>query len=363
MTISIKSRALKYGYSNARIKAMKGLLLKPSFLDELIRVGSIEAMVELLQRTGYKNDLSSASVGYAGSELIEKAASENFSRTVRQLFRLTPKDDQEALKALLVKWDLINLKTLMHARQLHRSYDDVKPYLFPVGGLSEESFRRIMKAEEKDILREVRRTPLGEQMLSTSTAHFSKRMWDKFRAALRSLDAFLQMETIIDAYTYLLMDKGLAESGGKEMDGIRRILRKEIDVKNIMIIERMKKHGADAPKTREALIRGGTLSEAVIQKLLDSKDLPTTAGLIKQRFRSIEIKEGVDLDLAQLEIALEKSLARQKTSAFYRAVLSAGVIVGFLLLKEEEINNLRKIAKGKEFNIPEEDVRDMLVVV
>jgi vacuolar-type H+-ATPase subunit C/Vma6 len=37
--------------------------------------------------------------------------------------------------------------------------------------------------------------------------------------------------------------------------------------------------------------------------------------------------------------------------------------VGFLLLKEEEINNLRKIAKGKEFRMSEEDVREMLVVV
>ncbi|MBS3068651.1 hypothetical protein J4450_08145 [Candidatus Micrarchaeota archaeon] len=46
---NIESRALKYGYSNARVRGMKGLLLKPAFLDELIKVRSIDAMVELLQ--------------------------------------------------------------------------------------------------------------------------------------------------------------------------------------------------------------------------------------------------------------------------------------------------------------------------
>ena len=74
----LESRAQRYGYSNARVKAMKGLLLKSSILDEMIRVGTVEAMVELLQRTGYKNDLA-GTVSYGGSSLIESGASKNFS--------------------------------------------------------------------------------------------------------------------------------------------------------------------------------------------------------------------------------------------------------------------------------------------
>lgn len=357
----LESRGLKYGYSNARVKAMKGLLLKPSFLEELVRVGSIEAMVELLQRTGYKNDLASASVHYAGSELIEMAASDNFTSTVQKLLRIAPKEDRQAVRALLVKWDLMNLKALMHARRLDRTYEQVKPYLFAVGGLTEDDFKRIMKVEEKEIFREVKRTELGGHMLSSSTANFSKRMWENFRSALRSVNMFLQMETIIDAYTYLLMDKGLAEVGGKEIGHIRRILKKEIDARNIMIIERLKKHGSK--EIKENLIRGGTLSESFLTRLIEAKDVAAVVALIKTKFSALDIKDVSALGLAELEIALEKSLAKQKTAAFYRAVLSVGVLVGFLLLKEEEINNLRKIAKGKEFRMSEEDVREMLVVV
>ena len=84
--------------------------------------------------------------------------------------------------------------------------------------------------------------------------------------------------------------------------------------------------------------------------------------LIKPKFRQVELGEG-ELKLTDLEIALEKSIAAQKVLAFHRVTLSVGVVIRFLLLKEEEMSNLRKIAKSKEFKIPEDEVRKMLVVV
>ncbi len=354
----IESKALKYGYSNARVKAMKGLLLKPNFLDDLVKVGSIEAMIELLQRTPYKGDFAADSVSYTGSELIELAAAKNLARTVCKLIKITPKSDKEVLRALLLKYDLLNLKTIMHAKKLGKSFEEVKPHLVQAGGLTEDDFRRLMKADEKNIIREIRRTPLGEQMLSQSTADFSKGMWNKFNAALRSLDAFMQMETIIDAYSFLLTDKALADSGSKDVEHIRNILKKEIDARNILIIERLKKYGKK--NFSEHLIRGGTLSDSMIKKIIEAKDLAHTVKVIKPKFRKLDFDGD---DLSELEIALEKSIAAQKTVAFHRGMLSVGVIIGFMLLKEEEVANLRKIGKGKEFGIPEKDVREMLVVV
>lgn len=358
-----ESRALKYGYSNARVKAMKGLLLKAAFLDEMIRVGTIEGMLELLQRTGYKSDLAGASVSYGGSAIIETAASRNFSRNVKKLLQLTPKGDRPVVQALLIRWDLLNLKTLMHAKRLKKGYDDVRPYLFEVGGLGDDDFRRIMKADEGSLMRELRRTELGQKMLSIGTGQLTRQMKEKFTAALRSLDMFMQMETIIDAYIYLFMDQALSGVGAKEVASIRELLKREIDAKNIMIIERLKKHGIAKERIMGSLIRGGTLGDALVGKLIDAKDLQAVITLARPKFHRLELRPEGKAGLAELEIALEKSIAAQKVLAFHRAMLSVGVVIGFLLLKEEELNNLRKIAKGKEFNIPESEVREMLVVV
>ncbi|HID72796.1 TPA: hypothetical protein EYP38_02535 [Candidatus Micrarchaeota archaeon] len=358
----IESRALKYGYANARVKGMKGLLLDQAMLEELVKVRTVDGMIELLQRTHYKGYFVKGSVRYSGSALVELAAGKSFLHSVEKLMSFTPPDSRPAIQALLRKWGLVNLKTLIHAKRLGKSYEEVKPYLFPVGGITEADFERIMKAGEREVFREVRHTELGAEMLAASTQLFSKQMRDTFNNALKSMNMFLQLETIMDAYIYLLMDKALSEVGGTEIQLIRRNLKLEIDAKNILIVERMKKHGYEVDKIKSALIRGGTLRESFVDKLAESKDMGATLALIRSKFRKLRIKEG-DASLVDLEIGLEKALAAEKVAAFHRSILSLGVILGFLLLKEEEMNNLRKIAKAKEFNIPEADVKEMLVII
>ncbi len=356
VTATMGGRAMKYGYSNARVKAMKGLILKQAFLDELIRVHSVEGMVELLQRTGYRNDLAAAALISGGSRLIEMAASKNFSRTAQKLIGIAPQSDRKAVRAMLVRWDLMNMKTLLHARRLKRSYDEMKPYLFEVGGLSEEDFKNILKSDDSNLARELKATELGRTMLAAAAGPGKEARGGK-------ADASMRLEGAIDTQIYVLMNRALTAVGGEDVGGIRRVLKKEVDAKNVMIIERLKAHGIPRDRIEAELIRGGTLDKQAVSRLLESKDLSAVAAALKSRFPQLEIRgEGRDA-LSQLEIAFEKSLAAQKLLAFHRAVLSVGVVVGFLMLKEEEMNNLRKIAKGKEFRMPESEVRQMLVVV
>lgn len=362
MGLPISSRALKYGYSNARVKAMKGLLLKMSFLEELIRVGTIGAMVELLQRTHYKEDLVSMSMDYSGSTLVEFAAGKNFAKLVQKVKKFTPEDDLPAVNALLRKWDILNLVTLINGRRLGQSYEEIKPYLLPIGDLTESDFQRIAKASERLLFEEIKHTSLGAEMLSSSTAVFNKQMWDTFRNSLKNMNQFLQLETILEGYTYLFMQKGLSQVKSKDIKRISRLLIREMDAKNVILIERLKKHGVNKDKIKTYLIPGGSFSDALLDRLVESKDIQATTSIVRSKFGKLELREG-QVSLIDLEIALEKANAAYKSLAFHRSILSIGVVLGILLLKEQELYNLRKIARAKEFNIPEAEVRDMLVVV
>ncbi|MEM2909169.1 MAG: V-type ATPase subunit [Candidatus Bilamarchaeaceae archaeon] len=356
----IESRALKYGYANARVKAMKGLLLDEQTYEELIRVKSVPAMIELLQRTSYKKDLERAE-SYSGSDAIEIAAARSFSRAVSKILRFAPKDDLPAVRALLRKWDLLNIKTILHAKATGTSYERIKPYLLLVGGLTEENIERLARADSEAVFAELKKTDIGRDMLSVSTAAFSRNMREVFSNALKNMNTFLQLESILDAYTYLYMDKGLAEVGGKEIEAIRKVLKRETDAKNVLIVERLKARGFQRTEIEKYFIRGGTLSTSFLEKLAETRDKKTALSLIKTKFRGIEIDE--NYSLTDLEIALEKSLARDKLTAFHKSILSIGVVLGFVLVKEEEMHNLRKIAKAKEFGIPEDEVKKMLVVL
>jgi len=356
---SFSSRASKYGYSNARAKAMRGLILKPSSLDEMIRVGNVEAMAELMQRTSYKSEISAASVSYRGSQLIEMATSRNFSALAKKLVKITPESDKDAIRALLARWDLLNIKTLINARRLGKSFEEIRPYLFDVGGLDEDDFRALLKADNNSLAKEIWKTRIGKKMRTTGG-----KIGMEIREASSKTgpDAAARMEGIIDTFLYMFMDKTLEQVGGKEIDAIRQTLRSEADAKNVMIIERLKKHNASADKIRKCLIRGGTIPEQMIAKLIDAKDLSATLSLLRHKFPRMEVK-GEGISLPELEAALDRSIASQKAHAFARSILSVGVVLGLLLLKEEEVNNLRKIAKGKEFRMSESDVRATLVVV
>lgn len=358
--IRIQSRALKYGYSNARVCGMRGLLIRYQELEELIRVKSVAAMMELLRRTSYKQDIDSVS-GYAGSEALEIAAARNFSRIVNKILSFTPKDDLPAVCALLRKWDLLNIKMIVHAKAAGIKAEKILPYLFAVGSLTRQDLEQLARASGDELFAVLKKTAIGREMVSLSSAAFSKHMRDVFNNALKNMNAFLQVESILDAYTYVFMDRGLAVVGGGEINNIRTVLKKEIDAKNLMIIERLKARQFKAGEIAKYLIKGGTLNRRTVERLLDAKEKQQVLAIIKSRFRGIEI--GEDYDLPQLEVSLEKELAKEKHAVFRRSMLSIGVIMGFLLIKEEEINNLRKIAKAKEAGIAEDEIRKMLVTV
>ncbi|MBI5223003.1 V-type ATPase subunit [Candidatus Micrarchaeota archaeon] len=355
--IKPQSKALKYGYSNARIRGMSGLLLGESFLYELVSVGTVDSMIELLQRTGYKNDLNLASSSEVGSGIVELAVSRNFSRTIQKIIKLTPKSDLSTVRALLLRWDLLNLKLIMDARRANRPYDSIKSGLFAVGCLSDSDFKRILTADDRDLRRELRRTVLGEILFASPNS-------SDLSSAFESTNAFFSAP--VDELFSSVVDDALSKISSKEVRSLRSLLKYEIDAKNILIIQRLKQKKSSSASALDrkavlpSLIAGGTLSDSLISRLIEAKDLSSVESLIKNRFPSFSLQENT---LIGLEIALEKSIATQKVYSFHRYVLSIGVIVGFLLLKEEELNNLRKIAKAKEFNISQEDVKKMLVVV
>src|SRR5262249_48238510 len=156
-----------------------------------------------------------------------------------------------------------------------------------------------MKADDASLVKELRRTPAIRQMLSSAAAA-SPEAAEALTKAFSSLDAYAKLESGIDSYMYLLMDNALAASGGKEFAYVREILKREIDAKNIMIIERLKKHNTARERIKSSLIKGGTLTPQIIDRIIDSKDMAGLMHAAKSKFRGLELKEVKDL--SQLEI-------------------------------------------------------------
>ncbi|MEK6982805.1 MAG: V-type ATPase subunit [Candidatus Micrarchaeota archaeon] len=359
---NVQSRALKYGYSNARVKAMRGLILPPSIFDEMIKSGSVESMLDLLQRTAYKEDFISFSVQYKGSELIEIATSNHFINVVNKLKKIAPKSDQKFMRAMLAKYDALTVKFLLNAKANGKKYEEIKSMLFYFGSLNEAGCKLLFEQEISDFLPVLCKTDFGKSINLPAFTNVLKQQ--KIKTQPSDYSQIFAIQSVIDsavlAYTHDSFSKG-----GYDIKRLYKIAKYEVDIKNIILISRLKQKDSQISEQniKNLLIKGGSLHMPTIKALIDAKDMSTTLSILSKILPDFSIKNDSILTISDLEIVLEKNIALSKSRAFKRSILSPGVILGFLLIKEEELNNLRKIAKAKEFGLSEKETKELLVVI
>ncbi|MBU0585995.1 V-type ATPase subunit, partial [Candidatus Micrarchaeota archaeon] len=278
-----------------------------------------------------------------------------FAGMIEKLGGMIPESDKKAFNLVLMKWDISNLKAVLNGRRYGEKYPDIAPFLVPVGSLKEEELSAILEGSGEAAFSAFIRSEIGRKLIENklgSSAEIEK----MFRGDLTS-EGTMRIETALDALLYngyVNMENEL----GAEFEPIVRVVRKEVDLKNALIVARLKKNGIDdARKIKSYLMKGGFKSIEYYDRIIELK---SAEDVLKAIAADFDLKS-VPSDLVELEVFIGKRLVKEKLKAFYRSVLSIGVVFGFLFLLEEESNNLRKITICKEFGVPEDKVSSMLV--
>ncbi len=329
----IESRALKYGYSNARISYMKASLLPFSFFIELVKAPGVASIIEMLQRSSYRGEFAPLATKYSGSKLIEVAAQKSLAKDIEKLIRICPKADLDALRSFLLRYDVLNIKTVLRSKSIGKSFDEIAENIFVTPNLSLSDLRQIYT---KGIL-SIKKTPIS----------FIFEDNDILNASKKSVEEFYD---VLDTHSFNIVIQKLSKING--VNKIIETLKREVDEKNIILIERMKSENRKGP-----LYIGGHMPDFIYSKLWKTTSIEETLSVIKSHFNvSAE-------DILSLEIELEKQIAKEKINSFYRSTLSFGALLGYLLIKEAEVENLKKIALGKEYGLSDEEIERTLVLV
>lgn len=110
---------LSYSYVNARVKAMKSRLLKESVVKEMLEVGSVNEVVELLEEDAvYKPFLVQLSSEYSGTELVSRALQENLAATLKKIYAFLPKKARAKFRLLSMELEIRDLKTIIAKKVL-----------------------------------------------------------------------------------------------------------------------------------------------------------------------------------------------------------------------------------------------------
>ena len=344
-------KPVKMGYSNARVKAMKALLLQKRDIEAIADAKDIEEVFSLLEKTSYRQDLVSGALAEKTlADQIEIACTKNFSRTLRKILKLSPPDSRASIMSDFEKYEIENIKLLLTSKHLKQAKEKTASLVLETGILPKGAMNRLVAAKDvREALASLEGTPYASAI--------------EKNAAKYEGDITLLLSSL-DEYYYKKM-QGLARQFPGEERVMLRMLKSVIDAKNISVILRAKKENISNAKIFRFIAAEGNITKDKIRVAIGAKNIEECLKIFEKQFGlTSAIQEFQKTgSLIPVEIAIEKSIAKRGLHVLRRSVLSVSAIAGFLLLKEEEVNNIRKIIRAKEFNLPMEKLREMLVIV
>jgi V/A-type H+-transporting ATPase subunit C len=336
---------VKYAYITGRVRAMKTKLVPAEMYARMMGMEMSE-IARYLEETQYKDEIDALSKDYSGVELIEHATFANLAKTFRKLERVSIDEPSFLILEYLRRWDVWNIKTLLRGKFYGASDTEITKYLVPAGELSPEFLEELAKKDSiTDII-----SAFGGTDYSSALEHYDGK-------------DLASLENALDKLYYFRMER--AVGGTLSVGGglLLKYVRREVDIRNLITLFRMNKAGVDAAVTQENLIPGGKLHEE-LSRMAGQPFGEFLRGLEGYPFwSSISDIASVDLDaVSRIEARLRAYLIRYAWALSNYHPLSILPVLGYMVSKETEVSNIRKIVRGKEAGLPAELIEEQVVV-
>ncbi|HOK57636.1 V-type ATP synthase subunit C [Methanothrix sp.] len=338
-------KPVKYAYITGRVRAMKTKLIPNEMYARMLNM-DIPEIARYLEETQYKEEIDALAKDYSGAELIEHATFANLAKTYRKLLEVSIDEPQFLILEYLRRWDIWNIKTILRGKFYGASDSEIMKYIVPAGELDREFLEGLAKKDSiNDVIAAFEGTDFAEALSKYD---------GKFLASV---------ENALDKLYYFRMER--AVGGTLSVGGglLLKYVRREIDIKNLITLFRMNKAGIEASIVQENLIPGGKLGEE-LSRMAGQPYADFVRGLEGYPFWSaISDVATADLDgVSRIEARLKAYLIRYAWSLSNYHPLSILPVLGYIVTKETEVANIRKIVRGKEAGLPNELIEEQMVV-
>ncbi|MFC4455506.1 V-type ATPase subunit [Deinococcus sonorensis] len=318
-----------YGYINGRVRMLRSELLDARTLDDVQGAGNYSEYLRQISETPLREDLAEATAQGAGLAQLDEALSRNYLRAVQRLRSIVTGQPAQEVEALLLRYDLQNVKTLVRGVLTGRNADDIVGGLIPAGTIPWTALQA--SAQSTDVA-----------SLAQTLSVAGGRLGGILRSAVSGgANTLLDLEVALDQGYYR------AVLAGVRGQAVRRYFTREIDVRNLLIARQLR---GDTANTRYFIPGGQAVSEADFLRVAggDNSTAPDLQPIL----------EAPDLGLAE-------ALARRQLDEAARNVamsdaLGPGVALDYLRRKEQEIARLRLTARAKFYGLTREELQKEL---
>ena len=340
---SVKAR---YAYGTARVRAMKVKLLPQETYTKLL-VMALPELTRFIEESEYKAEVDELARKYSGIDLIEFATHLNLARTFVKLTEMTMGEPHDLIVEYLRRWDIREIKTILRGKLYGASDEEILRVLVPSGELPLEFLQSL-----------VRKPSINEVIEALKDTVYYEIIKD-----IDYSESLMKLEDALDKFYYVRMVDLVSKITGSSL--YLRVVQMEIDVANLKTLFRLRNAGISGARALEYIVPNGLyLTEQEIEKMVNAPFEEFVSLLGKYPYWnaiSDLVTDGIE-SLSRIELRLDKFLNEHvwKTSTFYP--LTVLPMLGYMLSKDTEVENIQAIARGKEAGLPEAIIKDHLIL-
>jgi V/A-type H+-transporting ATPase subunit C len=311
----------------------------------------IASLLSLLMQTEYSKSLSDFGGVEIKQSLIDFALSGNLAKDMDAVIRLTPHQDKHTIRGIAERWTFHNVKLALEAKTEGKGFADIERYLIDYGRYPRIIIKDIMKEDsaERMLQRFINNSPSSEVLTKALAVYNEHKNVSESIAAIDS-EYYKSMEDMLHQF----YNKG--EPAG-------RIIKMEIDMKNMLTLIRAKWRGADFDAVAGGLINGGAVAIADMKKAYTSSE---GVEPLVQNINAFELKDAIarynqNKRLVTFEIAMRNSIHSAALKVLSHSVLSLSSVIAYIYLKEIEVSTLRILVKGKAYGLGKDELSELMV--
>lgn len=337
-----------YEYANARLHAMKARLLARDDYRALAEAAGLERVLAALTNTPYREAIEATLIRVSELEALNDALSVDLCTTVGHIRRFFDGPEGRALALALQHYDIHNLKALLHGLHSRASLAEIQAAQLPIGDLPETILAELAGAADLraalDLMASLR-LPAAAPLLAARSARPGAQL--------------LELELALDRWYFAQALAG-ARQGPAEMALLRDALALEADLVNLLTVTRLAASPAERPaylqryragSPRELFVGPGRLSFAVLEGAAMQVSLAAAVQALAGTPYGEPLAAGLEAfgrsgRLSDMERHLRRHRLRWRAGLVARDPLGIGVALGYLALKVNEVENLRRVIYG-----------------
>ena len=339
-----------YAYTNAKIRSMHGMLLGKKRLEELADLEPIN-IAGALEETEYGDIIARGFSDDIDPLKIEFSIRENLYKSYEKISGFLPGGSKKFFSIYMKKFEVADIKTVLVGIYSKTPPQEIKKHL--VSYYQEELQDVVSSSTIPEAVSKLEKTEYGP-ILQEHLPIYGK------------TSSLLPLEIALDRYVYRQIQAVITTIRESDMEIIRKMIGAEVDIQNLKIILRAMVEKKKWDVSEYVIPYGYELPDFKLKELTEIDEVERIVNELegtsyyKPLYAALEeYKEYKSIGV--FEKALNKSYVTLGKSISTRQPFGVGPVIGYVISRSQEIQNIITIIKLKAENYPASEIKRLII--